>query len=79
METVFTMIGTITISFSMQKQSNLQMDFTFCLDGAVWASRARHTSIADGEPKFPTCAGCVCGRRDEVCHEYDFHYLFKDI
>jgi hypothetical protein len=61
MDTVFTMIGTFTISFLMQKQSNLQMDFMFCLDGAIWVSRAHHTSIADGEPKLPICAGCVVG------------------
>jgi hypothetical protein len=33
------------------------MDFTFFLDGAVWASSARRTSLAVGEPGFPTCTG----------------------
>jgi hypothetical protein len=30
------------------------MDFTFFLDGAVWASSARRTSSAVGEPGSPT-------------------------
>jgi hypothetical protein len=37
------------------------MDFTIFLDGAVWASSARRTSLAVGEPGSMTCTGSMIG------------------
>ena len=42
------------------------MDFTIFLDGAVWASSARRTSLAVGERRepglgSPNCAGWMFG------------------
>jgi hypothetical protein len=39
------------------------MDFTIFLDGAFWASSARRTSLAVGEPGSPICAGSMLGAR----------------
>ena len=41
---------------------DLHIDFTFFLDSAVWAWRARRTSLAVGEPvMLLSCTNCVLG------------------
>ena len=42
-------------SFLIRGEMYLQMDLMFLLDGAVWAWRARRTSVAEGEPGSIAC------------------------